>query len=42
MKRPVIQHLRTKYNDDRDRISKILGFKDKQSLSNEIYRLGKH
>ena len=41
MKRPVIEHLRTKYNDNRDRISNILGFKDKQSLSNEIYRLGK-
>jgi len=41
MKRPVIEHLRTKYEDNRDRISKILGFKDKQSLSNEIYRLGK-
>ena len=41
MKKHVIQHLRTKYKDNRDRISKILGFKDKQSLSNEIYRLGK-
>ena len=41
MKRPVIEHLRTKYEDNRDRISKILGFKDKQSLPNEIYRLGK-
>ncbi len=41
MKRSVIDHLRTKYKDSREKISNILGFKDKQSLSNEIYRLGK-
>jgi hypothetical protein len=42
MKKPVLDHLRTKYNDDRVVISDILGFKDKQSLANEIYRIGKN
>ena len=42
IKLPVLNHLRTKYNDNREKISKILSFKDKQSLANEIYRLGRN
>ena len=42
MKAEVMAHLRTKYNDNREKIAKILKFKDKQSLANEIYRLEKH
>ncbi len=42
MKAEVMAHLRTKYNDNREKIAKILKFKDKQSLANEICRLEKH
>ena len=41
IKKPVLDHLRTKYQDDRKMVSKILGFRGKQSLSNEIFRLNK-
>jgi len=39
MKKPVLDHLRTKYKDNRKIVSDILGFRGKQSLSNEISRL---
>jgi transcriptional regulator with PAS, ATPase and Fis domain len=41
IKRSVLDILRTKYNDNRKLISRLLQFKDKQSLSNEISRLNK-
>jgi len=41
MKKPVLDHLRTKYKDNRKIVSDILGFRGKQSLSNEISRLTK-
>jgi len=41
MKKPVLDHLRTKYKDNRKIVSEILGFRGKQSLSNEISRLMK-
>ena len=41
MKKPVLDHLRTKYKDNRKIVSGILSFRGKQSLSNEISRLTK-
>jgi transcriptional regulator with PAS, ATPase and Fis domain len=41
LKKMVVNHLRTKYQDDRNKIASVLGFQDKQSLANEIYRLNK-
>ena len=41
IKKNVLDHLRTKYHDDRNKIAKILQFKDKQSLANEIHRSSK-
>ncbi|MCD4819568.1 MAG: sigma 54-interacting transcriptional regulator [Candidatus Cloacimonetes bacterium] len=40
-KKPILDHLRTKYNDNRKKIASILGFQDKQTLANEIYRINK-
>jgi len=41
LKLPVLNHLRTKYSDNRTKIAHILGFQDKQTLANEIYRISK-
>ena len=41
IKKPVLDHLRTKYHDNRRKVSQVLGFRGSQSLSNEIFRLGK-
>ena len=41
LKKTIMDHLRTKYNDNRTQIAAILGFSDKNSLANEIYKLNR-